>query len=301
MRLLRVVLVRAAEADVGADGDERRAVVGLGGVDRGRDRGEVVAVLDALGVPAVGVEPADDVLAERPGRRAVELDVVVVVQDDELAEPQVAGQRARLGRDALLHVAVGRDHVRPVVDDLVAGPVELEREPALGDRHPDRVAEPLAERAGRRLDAGRQAVLGVAGRDRAPLPERLEVVEAHAVAGQVEQRVQEHRRVAGGQDEPVAVGPGGVRRRVAKVARPQDVGHRGRAHRGARVSGVGLLDAVDGEGPDGVDRELVEAVGGEGHRCLRWRAERRVVPRPNRSAHPGSVSRVCSAACLPSA
>jgi hypothetical protein len=39
-------------------------------------------------VPAVGREPADDVLGERPRRRAVELDPVVVVERDELAEPE---------------------------------------------------------------------------------------------------------------------------------------------------------------------------------------------------------------------
>ena len=99
---------------------------------------------------------------------------------------------------------------------------------------------------------------GWPGRDRAPLAERLEVVEAHLVAGEVEQRVQQHRRVPGREHEPVAVGPVRVRRRVAEVARPQRVRHRRGAHRRARVPGVGLLDAVDREGPDGVDREPIE-------------------------------------------
>ena len=67
----------------------------------------------------------------------------------------MAGQARRLGRDALLEVAVRADPVRPVVDDLVAGPVELGGEPALGDGHADGVGEALAERAGRRLDARR--------------------------------------------------------------------------------------------------------------------------------------------------
>ena len=135
---------------------------GSGRRDRLGDRLDVVAVLDALGVPAVGVEPPDDVL--RPGhrRRPVELDVVVVVEGDELAEPEMAGERRGLGRDALLEVAVGAERVRPVVDDVVAGAVELGGEAALGDRHADGVREPLAERPGRRLDAGRQAVLRVA-------------------------------------------------------------------------------------------------------------------------------------------
>ena len=60
-----------------------------------------------------------------------------------------------------------------VVDDRVVRAVELGRQAALGDGHADAVGEALAERPGRRLDAGRQAVLGMAGRDAAPLAERL--------------------------------------------------------------------------------------------------------------------------------
>ena len=143
------------------------------------------------------------------------------------------------------------------------GAVELGRQPALGDGHPDGVGEALAERAGRRLDAGRQAVFGVAGRDAAPLAERLEVVERDRVAGQVEERVEQHAGVAGAQHEAVAVGPVGLGRGMAQEARPQHVRHRRRAHRGARVPGVRLLDGVDRERPDRVDGELVE-VGGHG-------------------------------------
>ena len=58
----------------------------------------VVAILDALGVPAVRVESLEYVL--RPGhrRRPIELNVVVVVDVGELAQPKVASQRGRLRR-----------------------------------------------------------------------------------------------------------------------------------------------------------------------------------------------------------
>ena len=120
--LLRVLLVRAAESDVGPDGDEAGPVVRAGGLDRGRDRVEVVAVDDALGVPAVGGEARGDVLGPGHLRRSVELDEVVVVEDDELAEAQVPRQARGLGGDALLEVAVGRDDVGPVIDDRAVGP-----------------------------------------------------------------------------------------------------------------------------------------------------------------------------------
>jgi hypothetical protein len=97
-----------------------------------------------------------------------------------------------------------------VVDQVVAGPVELGRQAALGDGHADAVGEALAERAGRRLDALGVSVLGVAGRERAPLAEGLQVLDRQAVAGQIEQRVEQHAGVAGGKQEAVAVRPGRV-------------------------------------------------------------------------------------------
>ena len=151
-------------------------------LDGGFDRAEVVSVRDSLGVPAVGIEALGHVL--RPGhrRRPIELDVVVVVQDDQLAQVEVAGEARGLGRDALLEIAVGSDDVRPVVDDHVLVTVELGRQPALGDGHADSIREALTERPGRRFHPGRQAVLRVSRRARPPLSERLEVVEREVVA-----------------------------------------------------------------------------------------------------------------------
>ena len=80
--------------------DERRALLlGLAGVDRVAQLVEVVGVLDGQRVPAVGLEALGAVLGgEAQRRRAVERDVVVVVEVDEPAEAELAGQRRRLGR-----------------------------------------------------------------------------------------------------------------------------------------------------------------------------------------------------------
>ena len=264
MRLLAVLLVRAAVADMGPDGDQARSAVAAGALDRRLDGRQVVAVLHPLGMPAVRLEAGRDVLGPGHRGRPVELDVVVVVEHDQLLEPEVAGQAGGLGRDPFLEVAVRRDHVGPVVDDRMVRPVELGGQAAFGDGHADGVGQALAERAGGRLDTRRQAVLGVARRDAAPLPERLEILERHGIAGQVEQRVEQHRGMPGRQHEPVAIDPVRVGRCVAQEARPQDVGHRRGAHRRPRMTRVCLLDPIDRQGPDRVDGELVE-VGGEGH------------------------------------
>ena len=73
---------------------------------------------------------------------------------------------------------------------------------------PTELAEALAERPGRGLDAERVAVLGMAGRAGPELPEAPQLVQRHVrIAGQVEQRVEQHRAVAGREHEPVAVRP----------------------------------------------------------------------------------------------
>ena len=120
-------------------------------------------------------EAADHVVAERQARRAVDRDAVVVVDRAEPPEPQVSRQRRRLVRDALHQVAVARDHPGAVVDELGADGVAQE---PLGDRHADRVGEPLAERAGGDLDPRRDADLGVARRAALELAKPAEVVDA---------------------------------------------------------------------------------------------------------------------------
>ena len=259
MRAVRVLLVRRAGGDVGADDDQARPVGDLAGVgQRLLDAVERDVLAEVLHVPAVGLVARGDVLGERERGVALDRDVVVVPERDQLAEAEVAGERGGLGGDALLQVAVGRDHVRVVIDDLVAVAVEARGEHALGERHADGGRDALAERAGRRLDPGRVAVLGVAGGRRAELAEVLEVVERQAVAGQVQRRVQEHRRVPAAEDEAVAIRPVGPARRVLHHPRVEHVRERRERHRRPGMSGVGLLDRVHRQGADRVDAELVE-------------------------------------------
>jgi hypothetical protein len=144
--------------------------------------------------------------------------VVVVGEHGEAAEPEVAGERGRLVRDPLHQVTVAGQHPGAVVEQLEPRPVEARGEVALGEREADGGAEPLAERPGGHLDAGRQAVLRMARRLRAPLAEALELVERQVVAGQVQQRVEQRRGVPGREHEAVAVRPCRVGRVVPEEA-----------------------------------------------------------------------------------
>jgi hypothetical protein len=254
-------LVASAVADVGLAQDQHRLVgLGAGGVERLRDRRVVVAV-DRERAPAVGLEPLGHVLAHRLVEVSVERDLVVVVEVLEVAQPEVAGERGRLRRHALHEIAVGDDPPDPVREQ----PRQLGLGELGGERHAHAVGEPLAERAGGHLHARGQVVLGVARRLRSPLAELLQLGERQVVAGEVEQRVEQHRAVAGREHEAVAVDPVRVTRVVLEVARPQDERVVGGAHRQPGVAAVGLLDRVDREELDGIDREAREGrIGGGG-------------------------------------
>ena len=92
----------------------------------------------------------------------------------------------------------------------------------------------------------------------------LQVVELHAVAGEVELDVERQARVAHRQHEAVAAGPVRVARVVPQPLLEEQVGGRGHAHRRPRVAVADLLDGVHRQDAGGVDRpavELAEAVG----------------------------------------
>jgi len=255
----RVLLVRTAVRDVGAHDDQRRPVRDppAGGY-ASVQRAQVVPVRHALHVPTVALEPLCRVVGEREVGLAVDGDTVVVVNPDQATELQVAGERARLVRDALHQVAVRREEIRVMLDDGMARPVEELCQVRFCERHAHGVSHTLAERPGRGLDTRRKPMLGVARRPAPPLTELLDVVEREVVAREVERRVQQHAGVSRRQHEAVAPEPVGVRGIVPEMPLPQHIRERREGHRGARVAGIGPLDRVHREGADGVDAELIE-------------------------------------------
>ncbi len=203
-------------------------------------------------VPAVGAKRWRRVVDE-PGRDlAVDADAVVVVQRHQLVQLPGTGQRAGFVADAFHQAAVAQEDVGVVVDDDVAVAVELGRQQLLGQRHAHGVGEALAERAGGGLHARGDADLGVARRLAVQLAEVLQLLQRQVVAGQVQQRIEQHRGVAVGQHEAVAIEPVRIGRVVLQVPVPQRHGDVGHAHRRAGVARVGLLHGVHGQGADRV-------------------------------------------------
>ena len=157
-------------ADVAAEDDQRGSVfLGLG-PEQGRLDGPGVVghLADVVHRPAVGGEALADVVGVGQLGGAVDGDVVVVVDVDQPAELEMAGQRGRLVGDALLEAAVTGDDVRVVVADFGR---EVGPQPSLGDAHAHAVGHPLAERTGGHLDARGVVELGVARGPAAPVTE----------------------------------------------------------------------------------------------------------------------------------
>ena len=208
-------------------------------------------------IPARRLE-ADD-LIDVVGKRAlpVDRDPVVVPEDDELIELEMAGDANRLLTHAFHQVAVGGEDVSVMVDDGA----KASRQHALCDRHADRGRDPLAERASRRLHARRAPVFWMPGCPRSDLPELFDVFDGQrlgaADARHIEQAVKQHAAVAGRQNEPVAIGPmgiGGVKFEHVAPKHRRDIG---RAHRQAGVTALGLLHRIEGEKADRVGHRVV--------------------------------------------
>ena len=114
----------------------------------------------------------------------------------------------------------------------------------------------LAQGAGGCFDTHGVAVFGMAGGLAAPLAELLEVVHRQAVAGQMQQAVDEGAGMAAGQDEPIPVGPGGILGVMLHGVHPHGVSHGRHAHGRAGVAAVSLLHGVRRQGADVVDGQL---------------------------------------------
>ncbi len=268
MDLAGVLLLRRRVPDDGPQGDDGGlAGFGLRGEQCGVQFLYVFDVfagpgpVDPLGVPAVGLVAGQDVLGERHIGVVLDRDVVLVVDHHEVAQFLVTGERGRLGGDAFLQVTVGGDHPDGVVERARAGGsvgVEQAAHPALGIGEADRGRQALAQRAGGDLHALGVLVLRVARGQRAPGPQRLQVLQFQAVAGEEQLDVQGQGRVPGGQDEPVAAQPVRIRRVVAHQLLEQQIRGRSQAHRRPRVAVSDLLHRIRGQHPDGVHRALVQ-------------------------------------------
>ena len=68
-------------------------------------------------LPAVRLVPHFHVLGKRKVCISIDGDVIIIIQDDEVAQPQVTGKTAYLSGDALLETSIATDDEGLAVDD----------------------------------------------------------------------------------------------------------------------------------------------------------------------------------------
>jgi hypothetical protein len=84
------------------------------------------------------------------------------------------------------------------------------------------------------------------------LPKVRDLLHRQVIPREVQQCVEQHRSVAVGEHEAVAVGPMRIGGIVPQIVVPQDLGDLRHAHRHAGMAGVRLLHRVHGERTDRV-------------------------------------------------
>ena len=256
VRGVLALLGRAMRADLGGDNDQRGAGILLGRLDRRAYGVDVLTVGNLLHMPAVGFVALGGIFAQRQLHLALDGDVVGVIEQDQLAQPQRRSQRGGFAGDPLHHAAVAHQRIGVVIDHREAGAVKLGRQVLFRHRHADCVGNTLAERARGGLYADSVAVFRMAGRFGAELAELLEILNRQTVAEEVQQAVHQHGAMAGGEHEAVAVDPLGVGGVVLHLLAPQRIGGRSRAHGHAGMTGVGFLNRFCGQNANGIDDQL---------------------------------------------
>jgi len=246
-------LGRSTLADDSLAADQCRLLGLLLGLADGVVDGLDVVPVDILDhVPAVGAETGRRIVGEPALDVAVDGNAVVVIEDDQLAELPGSGKGACFVADAFHQAAVANERVGVVVDDGETVAVEFGGQQLFGERQADGVGQALAERSGTGFDARGIADFRVARGHAVQLPETLELLDRQGIAGEMQQAVQQHRAVAVGEHEAVAVRPVRIDWVVFQVPGPQGHGDLGHAQGHAGMSGTGRLHGIHGQSPDGV-------------------------------------------------
>ena len=209
-------------------------------------------------MPAVGLVAFQHVLGEGHARIPVNGDVVVVVEGDQLAQLQMPRQGTGLRGHPLLVAAVPHDHVGVVIHDGAVRSIESGGQVGLRNGQTHGIGHPGSQRTCGHLHTGGFKGFRMPRGFRAPLTELLDVLQGHAViARQVQQGIEQHAAMPGGQHKAIPVEPLGILGIVAHHLVPQGIAHGRGPHGQAGVAAFGLVDRIDGQKANAVDAEGV--------------------------------------------
>src|SRR5471030_1836679 len=246
------LLVRRTEADGGLAADQRWLSAFTSGFDRSLDLFRVVTVDVADHLPVVGFETFRRVIGEPAFDFAVDGDAVVIVESNQFTQAQRTGQGTDFVGNTFHHAAITQEHVGVVINDVVARTVELRRHDFFCQGKTYAVGQALAQWTGGGFNARGVAEFRVARGTAVQLAEVFQVIDRQVVAGQVQQRVNQHRTMTVGHHEAVTVSERWIARVVLQVVTPKYFGDIRHTHRGTGMAAVGFLHGIHAEGTNGV-------------------------------------------------
>ena len=155
MRLGRVSLGGSGIGDRGPQDDKCRAPRFLESRFVGRSYGrQIVAVAHFEDVPTIGFKSTRHVLRKAQCGIAVDGYMVVIVNQIELSQTQVPGERGGFTGDPLHEITVAGECPHSMIHHNVVRAVEVFRQKPLGDRHANRIADTLTQWSGGGLYPG---------------------------------------------------------------------------------------------------------------------------------------------------
>ena len=170
-----------------------------------------------------------------------------IVNQNQIIEAEMPGERARLRRHAFLHATVARQTNHMLIENPVLGGVETRRRHFACHRDADRVADALAERTGRAFDARRFKKFRMARRLGMQLPETLDLRHRQIVAAHVQPGVKEHAAVTGRENEIVATDPARLFGIMFERVTVKDRAHFRATERQTKMTGLRRLHRIHGQ------------------------------------------------------
>mmetsp|Transcript_16441 Transcript_16441/g.25358 ORF Transcript_16441/g.25358 Transcript_16441/m.25358 type:complete len:219 (+) Transcript_16441:1119-1775(+) len=173
-----------------------------------------VAIRDKVHAPIVGFKSLADRLGKRQIGAAIDLNIVIVVQQHQIVQLEMSCQRARFRGHTLLQTTVATKHVHFAVEQLLA---KQALRIFTRNGQTDCLRQTLTQRTRRQLDAVCHIILRMARRNTVELTERFQVLHTHLIATQMQHGVLQSTCMSIGQHKTIAIGEQRIR-----AARIQD-------------------------------------------------------------------------------
>ena len=156
----------------------------------------------------------------------------------------MAREGADLGGNALLQTTIARETNDVLIENFVLVRIETCRRHFRRDRHTDRIAHALAERARGAFDARRLKKFRMARGFAVQLTKSFDLIHREVVTAQMQPRVEKHAAVTGRQNKIIATDPAGLVRIMFQSITVKDGAHLRASERKTEVPRLRSLHGV---------------------------------------------------------